>query len=160
MAHTDTIDSQTAAGVTVFDFKFEVNASQQAVSDFHRDTSVLRKLTPPPVYVQIHQFEPLAEGSKALFTLWMGPLPIRWEAVHSDVGVHGFTDTQVAGPMAQWVHTHRFIPQGPNRTLVHEHIEYIHPPGLKGIGTRLLFAKPGLYAMFTYRKLRTIMGCK
>lgn len=144
----------------VFDFKFQVNATQQAVSDFHHDTRVLKKLTPPPVYVQVHQFEPLAEGSRAEFTLWMGPLPIRWVAVHTDVGVHGFTDTQRSGPMTRWVHTHRFIPQGPDNTLVHEHIEYEHPPGLKSLLTRFLFAKPNLYAMFTYRKLVTRMGVR
>jgi hypothetical protein len=43
--------------------------------------------------------EPLAEGSISDFTLWFGPLPIRWTARHSHIDpLHGFTDTQVRGP--------------------------------------------------------------
>ena len=61
----------------VFDYKFTVDAPATAVSNFHHDTRILKKLSPPPIFVQIHRFEPLGEGSKAEFTLWFGPLPLR-----------------------------------------------------------------------------------
>ncbi len=89
---------------------------------------------------------------EAEFTLWLGPFPIRWHAVHQEVGVNGFTDIQRSGPAASWRHTHRFTALGSNRTSVHEHIEYSHKPGWKGLVSRLLFPKPGLRLLFAYRK--------
>ena len=139
----------------VFDYKFIVNAPVTAVSDFHHDTRILKKLSPPPIFVQIHRFEPMGEGSKAEFTLWFGPLPLRWLAVHSNVSASGFTDTQAKGPLAHWQHTHRFTAVSPHKTEVHEHIEYSHKPGFSGVFTRILFSKPGLFGLFTARKLLT-----
>ncbi|MDX1613022.1 MAG: hypothetical protein R3300_01860 [Candidatus Promineifilaceae bacterium] len=138
-----------------FDYKFTVDAPRQAVTDFHHDTSVLRKLTPPPVFVQIHDFEPLGEGSRAEFTMWFGPLPMRWRVIHQDVGPHGFTDVQVSGPLRHWAHQHQFKALGPEQTLVHEHIEYAHKSGLRGFFSRLFFNPGALAALFTARKLLT-----
>jgi len=139
----------------VFEFKFNVAAPVTAVSNFHHDTRILKKLSPPPIFVQIHRFEPLGEGSEAEFTLWFGPLPLHWLAVHSNVSPNGFTDTQARGPLKYWQHTHRFTAVSPHTTQVHEHIEYSHKPGLAGLLTRLLFNKVGLFALFAARKWLT-----
>ena len=139
----------------VFDYSFTVPASLQAVRDFHRDTSALKRLTPPPTIVQLISIEPLAEGSVSQFVLWVGPLPLRWTAVHRDVTERGFTDVLAAGPAAAWAHTHRFTPLSTNLTRIDEHIEFQHKSGLWGLVTRLLFSWPNLYFMFTYRKLAT-----
>lgn len=138
-----------------FDYIFTVPAPLAAVSAFHHDTSILKLLTPPPMFVQIHDFEPLAEGSVANFTIWAGPIPLRWQAVHSNISENGFTDTQNQGPLQFWQHTHRFRPLSPTLTEVHEHIEYAHHAGRRGLLTRLLFSRPGLYGLFTARKLLT-----
>ena len=138
-----------------FDFSFTVNAPATAVADFHHDTSVLKKLTPPPIFAQIHDYEPLGNGSKAEFTLWFGPIPVRWQAIHQNVSPSGFTDVQQKGPLKAWVHTHRFIPVSDGLTRVEEHIEYEHDSGWRGLFSRLLFAKPGLYMLFTARKWLT-----
>lgn len=135
-----------------FDFKFQVNAPLQAVSNFHHDSSVLKTLTPPPIFAQVHHFDPMAEGAVAKFTLWFGPVPIHWQAVHSNVSINGFTDTQVKGPLKSWQHTHRFTAVSANQTQIHEHIEYEHDTGWRGLLSRLLFAKPGLFFLFTARK--------
>ena len=137
------------------EYEFTVDASRQAVVDFHHDTSVLRKLTPPPMYVQIHDFEPLGEGSRAEFTMWLGPLPMRWQVVHRDVGPHGFTDIQLQGPLHQWAHQHQFKAVSAERTLVHEHIEYAYKTGLRGLLSRLLFNRWALTGLFTARKIIT-----
>lgn len=139
-----------------FEFSFTVNAPLTAVSDFHHDTSVLKKLTPPPIFAQIHHFDPLADGAVAAFTLWFGPIPVRWRAVHSDVSVNGFTDTQAAGPLKSWQHTHRFTAVSPTITRVDETIVYEYPNGGPwAIFTRLFFNKPALTGLFTARKLLT-----
>jgi cysteine-rich repeat protein len=94
----------------VFDYSFTVDAPLEAVRDFHHDTSALKKLTPPPTIVQLHSIEPLGEGSVSRFTLWVGPLPLKWKAVHRNVSDRGFTDVQAEGPAAKWEHTHTFVP--------------------------------------------------
>ena len=139
----------------VFDFKFTVQAPLKAVQEFHHDTSALKRLTPPPTIVQLHEIEPLAEGSVSRFTLWVGPLPLRWTAVHRDVSARGFTDVQAEGPAKKWEHTHTFVETSPQTTEIQEHIEYEHKQGVWGIITRLLFARPNLLLMFTYRKYAT-----
>ncbi|MCS7220034.1 MAG: cyclase [Anaerolineae bacterium] len=139
----------------VFEYTFAVPASLEAVRAIYHDTRALKKLTPPPIFVQIHNYEPLDEGAKAEFTLWLGPLPLRWVAIHSDVSKHGFTDTQVQGPLARWRHVHRFIPVDARHTRISEYIEYEHKPGPWGWFTRLLFSKLGLWTLFTARRILT-----
>ncbi len=139
----------------VFDYAFVVDAPVEAVRGFHRDTSALKRLTPPPTFVRIHSIEPMAEGSVSEFTLWVGPLPLRWKAIHRDVSDRGFTDVQASGPAARWEHTHSFIPLPDGRTEIREHIEYEHRRGLWGLVTRLLFSWPSLWFMFGYRCLVT-----
>lgn len=139
----------------VFDFRFTVQAPITAVQEFHRDTRALKRLTPPLTIVQLHEIEPLAEGSVSRFTLWVGPLPLRWTAVHRDVSEHGFTDVQSAGPAKRWEHTHTFIPITEIATEIQEHIEYEHRSGFWGLVTRVLFARPNLYLMFHFRKWST-----
>jgi ligand-binding SRPBCC domain-containing protein len=139
----------------IFDFVFEVDAPVGAVREFHRDTSALKRLTPPPTIVRLHSVEPLAEGSVSEFTLWVGPLPLRWKAVHRDVSDHGFTDVQVFGPAAKWEHTHSFKAIANGRTEIREHIEFEHRRDLWGVVTRLLFSWPSLWLMFGYRCLVT-----
>jgi ligand-binding SRPBCC domain-containing protein len=143
------------AAMPIFDYRFSVPASLAAVRDFHRDTRALKRLTPPPVFVRLHRVEPLAEGSVSEFTLWVGPLPLRWTAVHRNVSDRGFTDVQAAGPAAKWEHTHTFVPLADGRTEIREHIEYEHKSGPIGLVTRILFAKPNLLGMFCYRSLVT-----
>jgi ligand-binding SRPBCC domain-containing protein len=137
--------------VASFEHSFTVRAPAAAVSAFHHDTRALRRLTPPPIFVQLRHVEPLAEGSVSRFTLWFGPLPVPWTAVHSGVSERGFTDTLANGLLKRWVHTHRFTPQGPRATRVTEQIEYEHRSGWRGLLSHLLFAPPGLRFLFGYR---------
>lgn len=139
-----------------FDFKFAVRASLDAVVNFHRDTRALKRLSPPPMWVQLHRVDPLSEGSISEFTLWFGPLPVRWRARHHLLGAQpGFTDIQESGPMKHWAHTHTFTDLGDGWVQVSEHIEYEHDSGLRGLFSRLLFARPALRFLFFYRELAT-----
>lgn len=138
----------------VFDYDFKVQATLADVTQFHRQTEALKQLTPPPIFVQFHQVEPLGEGSVTKFTLWFGPFPVKWLAVHTDVDPErGFTDTQTEhGLLKKWVHTHSFSQEDNGLTRVREHIVYEHQAGLRGIASRLLFASPMLRLLFMYRK--------
>ncbi len=145
----------------IFVDRFLVPAAPEAVAAFHHDTRVLKRLTPPPVFVQIHHIEPLGEGSRSEFTLWFGPLPLRWLAVHSQVSVKsGFTDTQSRGPLKRWVHRHHWQENGRGHTVMEEFVEYEHFTGRRGLLTRLLFAPPLLWVMFRYRRFAMRRGVK
>lgn len=92
-----------------FNHKFQVKAPIQRVAEFHSSTMALKLLTPPPLIVKFNHIESLSEGSRSEFTLWFGPIPIRWIAIHSDIHPQkGFTDTQLEGPFQAWVHRHSF----------------------------------------------------
>lgn len=139
----------------VFERSFVVDAPLDAVREFHGDTAALRILSPPGTFVQFHSVEPLAEGSVSEFTLWLGPLPIRWTAVHRDVTDHGFTDVQRAGPAERWAHTHTFVPLDGGRTRVEDRVVFSHKPGLAGLLTRVLFSRPNLWFLFAWRARAT-----
>jgi ligand-binding SRPBCC domain-containing protein len=134
--------------------RFTVEAPIEQVTAFHRDTTALKTLTPFPIFVQLHSVEPMAENSTAKFTLWAGPLPIRWEALHTNVTQNGFTDTQVKGPYQYWTHHHIFNAIGENTTEIIDEVNAIpNPKFFWGIITRLmLFSLPILFA---YRSWRT-----
>lgn len=132
-----------------------MRATLAAVSEFHHDTAALKRLTPPPIFVQLHHIEPLAEGSLSEFSLWFGPLPVHWFARHSKVSEQGFTDTQESGPLKYWAHTHTFKDIGQGLVQVNEHIEYEHHADWRGLRSRLLFAPLGLSFLFNYRALAT-----
>lgn len=136
-----------------FDYSFEVAAPVDKVVTFHHDTRVLQRLTPG--YVRLRRRDPLADGAIAEFTVWLGPIPIRWRALHRDVGPNGFTDIQDEGPMKSWVHTHRFEPIGASTTRVTEHIEYEYGGGWDGVRGRLFFGPLALRALFAFRAWRT-----
>jgi ligand-binding SRPBCC domain-containing protein len=92
-----------------FIYRTRIRAPLDKVAEFHRDSRALKKLTPPPIYVTFKEIQPLGEQSISDFTMWFGPLPVRWVAVHSDVDPrHGFTDHQKQGPFAYWKHRHSF----------------------------------------------------
>ena len=133
--------------------RYQVLAPLDAVSNFHFDPRAMAHLTPPPVIVQIHSTEPLAENSRTTFTLWFGPLPVKWRARHVRVSREGgFTDLQEHGPFLRWEHTHAWRADGPDSTEMVEIIHYQHKSGIQGWFTRLLFAPIMLRLMFAYRR--------
>lgn len=138
-----------------FEYQFRVDAPLNSVASFHEDTRVLKRLTPPPIFVKVHQFEPLAEGSTAQFTLWFGPFPVNWTAVHRDVSEQGFTDIQIEGPLASWRHTHSFEAVSDNQTLITEKILYTYKLGLSGYLSRLMYNRASLFFLFSARKWLT-----
>ncbi len=143
-------------GMAHFDFSFRVSAPIDRVAEFHRDARALPRLTPPPIFIQLHHVEPLAEGSRVDMTMWFGPLPVRWVAVHDQVeALSGFRDTAVRSPLRFWRHEHRFSVVDAQTTEIHEHVEYVHANGWAGVLSRVLFNPPGLWFLFAYRRLAT-----
>lgn len=135
--------------------RFRVHATVEAVASFHSRSASMAAITPPPIFVQIHDAPAqLAEGDQMDFTLWMGPLPLHWVAQFEDVTPHGFVDRQVRGPMRLWRHRHSFIPVDERATDVLDDVELEIRPhplwGPVGLGMAL-----GLPVLFAYRAWRT-----
>jgi len=134
--------------------RFRVKASLDKVTAFHGDTRALKQLTPPPLIVSFNDIEPLAEGSIADFTMWLGPLPIRWVAKHHDVHQSGFRDIQVRGPFQAWEQIHSFVQLTENETEVLDHIQALPSQHLFwGIISRLMWLN--LPILFAYRAWKT-----
>lgn len=127
-----------------------------AIWQFHAEPRAFPLLTPPPLFVQIVRDDrvSLTEG-EIEFKLWFGPVPVRWLARHE----HGSTSTSFVdrmreGPMALWVHEHRFRPTSDGVELT-DHIMLAHPSGWRGVLTRLVFDGLPLRLLFMYRHWRT-----
>lgn len=131
----------------------------EAMTAFHEDPKAFSRLTPPPIFAQIHRRElnSLTDGEME-FTLWFGPLPIRWLARHEPGPTsHSFADRMMDGPMAFWLHQHVFeeVDSGVRLT---DRITIEHKQGVPGLLTRLMFDGLPLKILFIYRHLRTRMA--
>lgn len=135
--------------------EFQVNAPIERVANFHSDTSTLKLLTPPPLFVRFNNLQPLSEGSVADFTMWLGPLPINWVAVHSDVNpIEGFTDSLVKGPFETWIHRHTFRRLDHDMCEVKDEIQAEPGNGIfRGLLSRLMWFN--LPLLFAYREWQT-----
>jgi len=111
----------------LFRHEFTVNTPIKDVAEFHGSTQVLRKLNLPLIGLKFHRLEPLAENSISDFTMWIGPIPVRWVARHEDVTPdRGFVDVQESGPFKIWRHRHSFVPLDGSHTLVRDEIMYVY----------------------------------
>src|SRR6188768_4283765 len=77
---------------------------------FHKRADALRKLTPPPLIVQVLKDQRTSLTAGTLdFRLWFGPLPVHWLARHEPGPIAtSFIDRMMTGPMAEWEHQHIF----------------------------------------------------
>ena len=132
-----------------------VDAPIKQVADFYRRPDAFLHLNPPGMMLQMHRNAGVGEGSAVEFTMWLGPIPVHWTAVHSDVDWRtGFTDTQTRGPFAYWVHRHIFMSIGEGATQIVDEVTAEFGPGIySGIASRLMWL--GLPALFAYRKWAT-----
>jgi ligand-binding SRPBCC domain-containing protein len=138
-----------------FSHSFQVNAPVEAVRQFHMQPEGVARLTPPPVIVRIGRApERIAPGEMMEFTLWFGPLPVRWQAYFEDVSAAGFTDRQLRGPFQYWVHRHAFLPLDGQRSEVRDEVEISlrRHPFWGPFGLLMRLSLPGLFA---YRRWRT-----
>lgn len=138
-----------------YQYRFRVQAPLQAVADFHSYPDAMAAITPPPIFVQVHQAPPrVADGEAMDFTMWLGPLPLRWRAGFEDVSTTGFVDRMVQGPLAVWRHRHSFVPVDDTQTDVVDELAVEvrrHPVwGPIGLGMSL-----NLPVLFAYRRWQT-----
>ena len=108
----------------VFTHSFRVKAPLDTVSNFHRETSSMAAITPPPIGVRIKAApDHPGSGDQVAFSLMIGPIEVPWVARFEGVSPTGFTDRQVEGPFREWVHQHEFATIGDALTEVVDKVE-------------------------------------
>jgi len=141
------------------EFSTVISTTLEQMEAFHADPNAFGKLTPPPIFAQVHRRElnSMTDGELE-FTLWFGPLPVRWLAKHEPGPTeHSFADRMMRGPMRFWLHRHIFEPVEGGVRLT-DRITLAHKPGFPGLLTRLFFDGLPLRFLFFYRHLRTRWG--
>ncbi len=123
---------------------------------FHQDPKALGKLSPPPIFMQVHRDDRTSINAGEIeFTLWFAVFPIRWIARHEPGPTeHSFADLMIKGPMAYWRHEHIFEPTADGVALI-DRVTIAHQSGFKGLLTRLMFDGIPLRILFFYRHFRT-----
>ncbi|NNF57535.1 MAG: TIGR01777 family protein [Rhodothermaceae bacterium] len=122
---------------------------------WHAQPGAFQRLTPPWSGVRLESFEGIGEGERAVIRLSPG---VRWIAEHHVLpeaerraGILGFQDVQVTGPFAAWTHHHRFLPDGPGRSILEDDITYRLPLAPVSKIVAGTFARRQLARMFAYR---------
>ena len=120
---------------------------------WHERAGAFERLTPPWERVTVlERSGGIRDGARTAILVRVGPARLRWVAVHRDYAEgHRFVDEQVEGPLAHWVHEHRFEPDGPDATRYTDRIEFRPPLGTAADVAGRWLIRPRAERMLAYR---------
>ena len=128
--------------------------SAERLFAWHAEPEALERLIPPWERSQvIRRTGTLREvGSRVEIRVRIGPLWQTWISEHTacEEG-RMFRDSQIKGPFALWLHTHRFEPDGPSACYLEDRVEYALPMGMLGRMIAGRFVRRKLERLFSYR---------
>jgi ligand-binding SRPBCC domain-containing protein len=142
-----------------FTHRFLITARVDEVAAFHSRSTSMAAITPPPLIARVHSApERLDNGDVMDFTLWAGPVPIRWTARIENASAMGFTDRQLRGPFSAWTHRHSFCPVDDHITEVVDEVEaeLKRHPFWGPVGVVMWIGMPLLFA-FRARRTRRLL---
>lgn len=136
-----------------FVHRSRIAAPAEVVFRWHARPGALERLLPPWQRVAILERSwGIADGASVVLRVHVGPVPVRWRAVHRDhVEGRQFRDEQLEGPFARWSHTHRMEPDGPRACVLEDRVEYALPGGRLGRWLGGGAARAALRRLFAYR---------
>lgn len=139
---------------SVFTRSVDLPVSAAAALAWHERSGAFERLAPPWESVTVVARQGgVRDGGTATLRTRVGPLALTWEAEHFDYQPgRQFRDRQRRGPFARWDHRHLFAPDGPDRCVLTDRIEYALPLGPLGalLGGPAIRAK--LARMFAWRQ--------
>ena len=93
-----------------FEYSSWIDAPVSVVFAFHERPDAFEKLAPPGQKIQIlHRKGGLETGARIEFLTRVGPIPVRWLALHVEYEKDRFfLDEQIRGPFKKWYHRHEF----------------------------------------------------
>jgi len=140
-----------------FDWESTIAAPRSRVFAFHEAPGALLRLIPPWERVElVSGGGSLRPGSRVKLRVWLGPLPVIWEAEHTEYEPGKmFADRQVHGPFARWYHRHLFLDDGRGGTILRDEVEYEPPLGMLGLWFSGSLVRSKLREMFQYRHQTT-----
>lgn len=141
----------------VFSRRVALPVSAEEAFAWHERPGALDRLIPPWEKVRIiSRGEGIRNGSRVVLVNRQGPLRLRWTAEHCDYQQgRQFRDIQIQGPFRHWDHTHRFIAEGNNTSVLEDHVEYCVRGGLLGGMMAGRFIRRKIGSMFAYRHRTT-----
>src|SRR5215212_4918059 len=115
-------------------YRSRIDASVADVLAWHGNPGAFERLTPPWMNVRVLDgvggIEP---GDWKRLRVGAGPIGVPWTLVHNNAeDGTGFVDEQTDGPFASWQHEHRFLSDGPERSVLEDRITYQLPFGAVG----------------------------
>jgi uncharacterized protein (TIGR01777 family) len=120
---------------------------------WHTRPGALERLLPPWDRVRVvSRTGGIAEGARVTLAVPFGPARLPWVSEHRDVDPpHRFTDAQIQGPFAHWIHVHAMAADGPSASILEDRIEFAGPAGPVGraVARRAVLAR--LPALLRYR---------
>jgi len=143
--------------IEVFSRKVALPVSAEEAFAWHERPGALDRLIPPWEKVRIgSRGEGIRNGSRVMLITRQGPLRLRWVAEHCDYQPgRQFRDIQIQGPFRHWDHTHRFVAEGKESSVLEDHIEYSVRGGTLGRIMAGPFIRRKIATMFAYRHRTT-----
>src|SRR4051794_27140246 len=124
---------------------------------WHRRPGAFARLTPPWMDVRVLDGDGgTAAGDWKRLRVGAGPIGFTWTIVHQ-AGTEGaaFIDVQDRGPFQAWRHEHRFLPNGPEASVLEDRIAYRLPLGALGSLVADRSVDRRLDDLFRFRHRRT-----
>lgn len=141
--------------------EMRLRAPLEAVFGFFCAAENLERITPPELGFRIETPVPIAmgEGARIDYRLSILGVPFRWETEITEWRPpHGFVDTQVGGPYAEWVHRHGFRAEG-EWTVIEDEVRYRLPvPVLGEVARPLVRLHLGRIFRYRQRRIRELLG--
>ena len=119
---------------TTLRYRSEIAAPAADVLAWHGNPGVFERLTPP--WMNVHVLDSVGgiePGDWKRLRVGAGPIGVPWTLVHKNAeDGTGFVDEQTDGPFVSWRHEHRFLSDGPERSVLEDRITYQLPFGAVG----------------------------
>ena len=140
-------------GLVTFVRATRIDASADAVFDWHEAPGAFERLTPSWERVRVLRHQGgIKDGARVSLLVGPAPISMRWELEHRDYQRgRSFTDTQISGPFRSWKHVHRMLPDGPNACTLEDTIQYELPLGAFGAICGGWFVRRKLRRLFAHR---------